>query len=247
MKRVLLPLILSIILAGCVAAPMTTADVRGLEAQAQWGDEVLMIPAPANFHEAAANYPEMKRVFERMIPPGRRLLAGMVSDEDYREVQKSGVVRTDLWMLMQAPKGAEKRPIAKANFQDVVKLVRKGDVASPAKRVEESTQVSRAISRDLGYQVKIRDVELKVLETFLNQDDANGILQIGDCQVQMEGQIVKFQIIIGDILIWVKDAIVSGQIAKLNPSREDLEWVKAKSLEWADLILKANGEKGLES
>ncbi|SHJ82424.1 hypothetical protein SAMN02745216_02351 [Desulfatibacillum alkenivorans DSM 16219] len=214
------------------------------------GKTTINIPAPQGLYEVVQDYPQVKRQFSVMVSKRNRLLAGFASGDDLRDAQAGMTCYLDRYMSVQTPKRGQGKLLSSSEFSKIRKASKElfSQLAADESGIMEKSmkELEDNISREYGASTFVKPGQPLYLGTIIDEPNAYGIMMLTKIQAEVEGETMEYEVVDGIVMAHVKGKMVSGYIYATYESSTDVDWVKEKSLEWTDLILKANGEKGLD-
>jgi hypothetical protein len=223
-----------ILVGGFVTAETNTVRI-------EVGDTKINVHAPLDFYEISELSPETRKYFEIMTPPSNSLLAVFVSEDDLGRIMKGESPNLQRYMILQTPRNFANNNISEMQFNQLVTYLKEqhnmllSDMKDKIGSYLDDAADQISKDKDISLDMKIgQQVPLGILFEKL------GILSFVNLikfQVTVDGKSVDSVVVASTSLLKVKDRILYAYVYSIYDNQEDINWVRAKTKEWMDLIL----------
>ncbi|SHJ82458.1 hypothetical protein SAMN02745216_02352 [Desulfatibacillum alkenivorans DSM 16219] len=248
MKRFFLIILASFILLGC--AVKQGAIILGDEKAHvfHWNGSEILLPPPE--WAASSQYidPRLKKYINTMTPPGGAQCVYWGQDPAHVEKGPDGSYsfRLAIGLCLPAPEGSARKVFSQIQTQYRNEwdeyLKKHPDVF---KEIEKD--VSEALRKYILTSIELETGKPAMLGMIIDQPNAVSNLMKMPINLSIQGRNHPVDCLLSTTSILVNENILTVYVQSTsNEKISDAEWVIAKTREWVDQILKANGEKGLE-
>lgn len=227
-----------------LALAIGSVSVGAQGTEVEVGGVVIATPAPPGFHEAGSSSQETQRIAEALTPPENRLLAVFLSEEDLGRVMTGELPVFESYMLLQVLRNIESLSFTGQDYRQLADVIRQqqdtllDQVIDRADRqvAEGAKQLSEAYQTSLEMSVG----EARPLGVFLDQPRAIGFATLVKYDAAAEGQEFDHVVAGSTSFVLAKDKLLYAYIYRTFESQEDLDWVRAKTLEWVGALTAGN-------
>ncbi len=220
----------------------TYADTKNI--QVNVGGVKIDVQAPTKFYEISKISPETRKIVEGFVPPTNRLLAIFVSEEDLEKVTKGELPELNRYMLLQTYRKLETKNISTKQFQIVIKQIKEQQDTVFNKEKDKIDKLvdnaAEQISNEYDTSMEIKIGEIVPLGVFYEHPNAIGIAILSKVQVADEEEKLNYAITGAFSTILANGKILYAYTYSTYKNKEDINWVKSKSKEWANSIISPN-------
>lgn len=226
-----LPLVTAVFL---VALRLTTLcaatgehiDVGGVDA---------IIPAPQHFLEARDSFAE----FPPEMP--NRLLAVFMTPDEVKQRNADPASPLTKFMQIQVSKDAENHDLTSSEFSDLATKMSSVQDNVFGSAVDDVNAMLKKMLSQSPDHLAVELSQPKTLGTFLNTDNAVGILMAMSMKAQGPSGIQRTQYVIAScVLFRVKNRLLYSYTYCDIGEKDAVGWVKSAATDWMNAILAAN-------
>jgi CxxC motif-containing protein len=222
----------------CPAQAIKVAPFPVPEGSFRAGGVALKIPSPSS--DLIEMGSDMRVVAEVLVPFNNRLLAAFIPSDDLAEIAKGMHRELPRYSLVEVPRAVEFADIDEMTFKTVVETTKKqfaaGVLTTAAKSEEED--INRKIAA-LGMKTGKITLEKPVhLGTIFSKPNSYASAMM--MPVTTNGKTMNMVASIG--MFRLRNRLVLGYIYSEYKDEDSVHWVSRVTEEWADALLKANGE-----
>lgn len=222
----------------CITAllvSLTSAFAAETVFPVQAGRTEIIIPIPGQYVEVGDEY----RFFPEEAP--NRLLAWFVKTEDMKKFLPDNKEVLNRYMQIQISKEAESRTISASDFSKVAAAVSKQQNVDYAKSMHEANRILKKLATASKDIPEVEISHPKALGTFFKTDRAVGFLML--MSVSSKDQEKPIPVLCGGTIMRVREKLIFAYVYAEAHDKDAMQWVKSTSKQWAESIIKANGQR----
>lgn len=232
------PVLLFLAYGTITAQSATSVPVKADEPKTfQAGGSSIAIPAP--WHAMVELGPNNRKRMDQFVPPSNRLIAAFVPSEDLDRIVSGDKKTPSRITIVAVSREYELTEVNKDNFKLVVDGVAKQFDTTVDSYIKEDQQEFDQRLKSLGLDnVKITFNKPISLGSLFYKENAAGFGTI--LQVSANGVVSTKALSV--LYVCVKNRVLYAYVFADYKDSETARWLRKASEDWADEILKANGQ-----
>ena len=218
------------------------ADTKNIRVDV--GGVIIDVQAPVGFHEISSLSSETRERAEIFVVPGNRLLAVFVSEGDLGRIMIGEAPEFKQYMMLQVFRKLEYQRISNAQFEQLVAKTT-GQQNTLLSKVEDKVDTvlegaADRLSEEYEISLKMTVGEVVPLGVFFEQTNAMGFASLAKYQIATEGENLDHVIAGSTSFLLARDKVLFAYVYSRYESQENIDWVRSKSKEWVNSLLKSN-------
>ncbi len=210
----------------------------------QIGDQKIVIPPPANFVEAASQFPSVKNAFTATEAAGNDMLAVHISLADAELLKKGESKQPDVYTKVSVLKRLRDANITAADFAGFVKVFKQ---QFPAAINPNSREMKTALEKASKYSTEQSGAETVFslsqpinLGEIVNSPNAFGTVLLMEIKVAAEGKETVAAAVVGATAVRTRGKMLFVYTYRNYKNAKDIEELKSFSKNWLNQIALAN-------
>jgi hypothetical protein len=209
------------------------------------GDQVIVIPDPEGFEEAASQFANFKTRIDATEAPQNEALLGFLPVSDCELLRKGAPATLDFYTKVSVLRAARELRVSRADLAAAVADLRKnaGAILDPNGRhmKELDRSIEDRLSAVESKQTTIDFVgKPQMLGEFDTQPNLNSFLSFITYKVAVAGAEKTFSVLVTTSLVLVKERIVFVYAFRKYESKADVDPLKVFTKKWTSSIIAAN-------
>lgn len=233
---------LAVCLAVCVSASAQTQ--RTSTTTFQLGDQLIVIPAPEGFEDAASQFAELKAQFTATEDPGNDMLAIYLPQSDCERFRLGEVGPAKFYTKVSIRKAARERDMSAADFASIPNEFRKSGAAeldvNGARMKAAVERLENSLNEQTPGKATIALSQPVNLGEFDNRANVYGVALLVTMKVSVAGQERVVPLVGGISFVRVKQRLLYVYTYRRYESKNDIEILRDFAKEWVTNILAAN-------
>ncbi len=219
-------------------------ESKPVAATFQFGNQVVTIPAPEGFEDAAAQFEKIRNHFTATESPGNTMLAVHLPSSECRKLGRGEVAPFTFYTKVTVAKTARESDFSAAQFASLVADLQKTAAtlldANSASIKQSEAHLGKSLSELNKEKVQVDFGQPVHLGVFDNRPNAYSFMVLVNLKVQSGNDEVVTAMLGGLSFIRVRQRLVFVYTYRRYESKADVETLREFTKQWIGQILAAN-------